>query len=64
MPRGSKKPTQRYVQRLQRTDKCLAIKILDNGQTLVCWKSPEHNGSAIETRRQHYDPSAEEYWDD
>lgn len=64
MSRGAKKPSHRYVERVRRTDKCLTVKIDDQGRTLVCWRSPEHNGSAIPERRQHYDPSAEEFWDD
>lgn len=42
-------------------DKCLSITIR-NGNTLICWKSPGHEKSADPTRREHYDPDADETW--
>lgn len=41
--------------------KCCAVSIKD-GQTLVCWKSPEHVKSSDPARREHYDPSTEQRW--
>lgn len=41
--------------------KCLATTTRD-GQTLVCWKSPEHVKSEDPAWREHYDPSADERW--
>ncbi len=35
-----------------------------DGYALVCGKSPEHVRSADPTRRAHYDPSADERWED
>jgi hypothetical protein len=41
--------------------KCLTTTTRD-GQTLVCWKSPEHADSKDPDRREHYDPSADRRW--
>lgn len=44
-------------------EKCLAVAIRD-GRTLLCWKSPNHVDSTYESRREHYDPSADMRWTD
>lgn len=43
--------------------KCLAVARKD-GYTLVCGKSPEHIRSEDPKRREHYDTSADERWDE
>lgn len=43
--------------------KCMRVKILDDGRTLVCAKSKGH-GSVDPARRGHYDPNHEERWSD
>jgi hypothetical protein len=63
MPKRAR-ATHRLGDRLSRSDKCLSVKIGDDGHTLVCWRSPQHTESSDERRRQHYDPSAEKYWND
>lgn len=44
--------------------KCGAIGTTPAGHLLVCAKSPEHVRSNDPTRREHYDPSAEQRWTD
>lgn len=56
--------TAKRGQRRMLNDKCRAIKITSDGSTLICWKSPGHVESKLSDRREHYDPSADEYWTD
>jgi hypothetical protein len=44
-------------------DLCLATRTED-GQTLICWKSPGHITSRSAENREHYDPSADVRWSD
>jgi hypothetical protein len=43
--------------------KCLAT-TTQEGFTLICRRSPEHTQSTNPERAKHYDPSAEETWED
>lgn len=63
MPKGARKSSQRYTQRIQRMDKCLTVK-MDKGRTLMCWRSPEHVSASDPEKRRHYDPGANTYWKD
>lgn len=43
--------------------KCLAVST-EASRTLVCGRSKGHTASSIPERREHCDPSADEYWSD
>lgn len=58
------KRTRARGERILLSDKCRAIKILDDGSTLICWRSPGHTNATRPDRREHFDPSADKYWTD